>query len=98
MLAAIIVRRPPEPPRSLAEMRTRFEREFEPQLMQCGTPREVIDICRKATEFEPKRRYATAREMARDIREVLRGMADAGSQLASLRSGSSPEQVARASA
>jgi serine/threonine protein kinase len=98
MLAAIIVRRPPEAPRSLSEMRSRFEREFEPRLMEVGTPREVIEICRKATEFDPKRRYANAREMARDLREILRGMEDTGSKLANLRSGSSQEQIARASA
>ena len=98
MLAAIIVRRPPEAPRSLSEMRSRFEREFEPRLMEVGTPREVIEICRKATEFDPKRRYANAREMARDLREILRGMEDNGSKLANLRSGSSQEQVARVSA
>ncbi|MEZ0227262.1 MAG: serine/threonine-protein kinase [Planctomycetota bacterium] len=99
MLAAILTRRPPEAPRSLSEMRNRFEREFEPRLIEVSTPRDVIEVCRRATEFDPKKRYNTAREMARDLRDVLRAL-DTETQLAAdlSASGSSPSQLARVSA
>ncbi len=100
MLAAILTRRPPEAPRSLSEMRNRFEREFEPRLIEIGTPREVIEICRHATEFDPKKRFATSREMARELRDVLRALDNGEEQLAAElgASGSSPSQLARVSA
>jgi serine/threonine protein kinase len=82
MLGAILVRKPPEAPRSLSEMRSRFEREFEPELRQLGITEDVIEICRKATHFDPKKRYATARELARDLREAINQLEGTGTQLA----------------
>ena len=71
MLAAIVTKRPPDAPRSLTEMRARFERELEPRLISCNVPAFVRDIVRKAVHFDPRRRYESAKDMARDLREAL---------------------------
>jgi serine/threonine-protein kinase len=74
VLASMIVRRPPEAPRSLSDMRARFDREFANDLAAMGVPQDVIEVCRKATQFDPQKRYANARDMARDIRACLQAL------------------------
>jgi hypothetical protein len=58
-------------------MRARFDREFANDLAAMGVPQDVIEVCRKATQFDPQKRYASARDMARDIRACLQAL-DAG--------------------
>ena len=55
-------------------MRARFDREFLKDLEAMNVPAQVIEICRKATHFDPTKRYATAKEMARDIRAVAQAL------------------------
>jgi serine/threonine-protein kinase len=71
VLASMLVRRPPEAPRSLSEMRARFDRDYASELTALGVPEDVIAVCRKATQFDPNKRYQSAREMARDLRACV---------------------------
>lgn len=91
VLASMVVRRPPEAPRSLSDMRARFEREFVKDLAIMNVPAEVVEICRKATHFDPAKRYATAKDMARDIRTVV--LALEGSARASTTSSAGPTPI-----
>jgi WD40 repeat protein len=44
-----------------------------PRRLQSGTPRDLETICLKCLEKRPERRYATARELAEELRRFLDG-------------------------
>jgi serine/threonine protein kinase len=95
VLASMIVRRPPEAPRSLSDMRARYEREFLRDLEGLGVANDVIEVCRKATQFDPNKRYSNARDMAREIRACIAALDARGERQASTESdaGRAPSQV-----
>ena len=47
-----------------------------PRSLRAGVPRDVETICLKAMEKVPANRYATARDMAEDLRRYTSGRAD----------------------
>jgi serine/threonine protein kinase len=69
--AAAITGIQPRVPETMQDLQARFEREYESAMVRLLVPESVIQICRKATRFDPKKRYHSAREMVRECREAL---------------------------
>ncbi len=69
--AAAITGIQPRVPETMQDLQARFEREYEGAMVRQLVPESVIQICRKATRYDPKKRYRTAGEMVREIRDVL---------------------------
>ena len=72
VIAAAITGRQPRPPESMQDLQGRFEREFDRALVRMLVPEDLIEILRKATRFEPKKRHQTAAELARELKHALR--------------------------
>ncbi|MBX3472302.1 MAG: serine/threonine protein kinase [Planctomycetes bacterium] len=69
--AAAITGIQPRVPETMQDLQARFEREYEGIMVRQLVPEAVIQICRKATRYDPKKRYRAASEMVREIRDAL---------------------------
>jgi eukaryotic-like serine/threonine-protein kinase len=69
--AAAITGVQPRVPETMQDLQARFEREYESAMVRLLVPENIISICRKATRFDPKKRYRGAGEMVREIRDAL---------------------------
>ena len=72
VIASAIAGRQPRPPESMQDLQGRFEREFERCMTRLLVPQEVLTILHQATRFEPKKRYQSAGDLARDLKQALR--------------------------
>lgn len=61
----------PRVPETMQDLQARFEREYESAMVRALVPECVIQVCRKATRFDPKKRYRAASEMVAEIRDAL---------------------------
>lgn len=75
ILFELLTGRPPFQGRSILELLAwvRSEQPIPPRRLRPGIPREVETITLKCLEKEPSHRYATAQELADDIRRYQRG-------------------------
>ena len=71
MCAAAITGVQPRVPETMQDLQARFEREYESAMVRLLVPENIISICRKATRFDPKKRYRSASEMVHEIRDAL---------------------------
>lgn len=82
VLATMITGSQPRVPETMQDLQGRFERELEGPLVRRRAPDDLIDICRKATQYDPRERHRSARELARELREVLDATTSRSSRLA----------------
>ncbi len=61
----------PKVPESMEDLKARFEREHERALIRLLVPEAVIEVLRRATRYDPKKRYKSARDLAGEVRELL---------------------------
>lgn len=78
VIATAITGRQPRPPESMQDLQGRFEREFDRVMARGLVPEGVVEILRKATRFEPKKRHQTAGELARELKHALRESVESG--------------------
>lgn len=81
VLCVMITRRFPKCPESMQDLRGRFDREYRRLMTRMLVPEDVIRICRKTMRYEAKKRYASARELARELARALERLSS-GSRLA----------------
>jgi serine/threonine-protein kinase len=74
ILATSITRKFPRCPESMQDLHGRFDREYYRIMTRMLIPDDVMNVCRKALRFEARKRYPTAGQMAREIRQILRDL------------------------
>jgi WD40 repeat protein/serine/threonine protein kinase len=74
MLYHVLTARPPFTSEVLADTlhQVRFAEPVSPRLLNASVPRDLETVCLKCLDKEPRRRYATAAELADDLGRVLR--------------------------
>jgi eukaryotic-like serine/threonine-protein kinase len=79
-LAAAVTGKLPTPPESMADLRGRFEREYESAMARLLVPEDLVTLCRKATRYEPRKRIRSARAFAQEAHRILRDLSTNSSQ------------------
>ena len=70
VVASASTGRLPKAPQTMQDLQGRFDREYRRRMTDKGIPKEVIDLCHKATRADVRKRYATGRELAEDLQHL----------------------------
>jgi len=82
VLCAILSGKQPKAPESMQCLKGRFEREYDSAMAKQLIPEELVELCRKATRFDPRKRHQTAGDLAKELKE-LQGELSRSQRLAS---------------